>query len=343
MDPLAAERPIHTRTLEVEVCEARDGDWEARGGLVDLRKSGFVPVAGDLQVSGLLHHMRLRASFDSETGTLKQIAAEQPAVAFEPSSLSRGESCRDPIGRIQALEGTNVTGTWGERLNDAIAGPRGCTHILTLARLLGATLAYLLARERAQQAARHRPGERIFHRSMSFDGQQRGDGQLELVFQLSDLHFAPADEIARPMARFAEQVEIRGVARIELPDLTLRALRVAQRRRGPDDLESATWVSLQEEVSTFVGEPVARGMRRRVLERFAGVAEGTPLVAALLDLAPSVFQCMASLAEQSAARAACDPSVFFSGGQTDSCYMWRKEGALDLARERERARGPKDG
>ena len=178
---------------------------------------------------------------------------------------------------------------------------------------------------------------------MSFDGQQRSDEQLELVFQLNDLHFAPADEIARPMARFADQVEIHGAAMIELRDLSLQALRVAQRRRGPDNFESATWVSLEEEVSTFVGEPVARGMRRRVLERFAGVAEGTPLVATLLDLAPSMFQCVASLAEQSAPRAACDPSVFFSGGQTDSCYIWRKEGALDLAREREQARGREDG
>ena len=61
MDPLVAVRPIHTRTLDVEVCDSGDGAWAARGELVDLRKSGFVPVAGDLQMSGLLHHMRVRA------------------------------------------------------------------------------------------------------------------------------------------------------------------------------------------------------------------------------------------------------------------------------------------
>ncbi len=343
MDPLAGERPIHTRTLDVEVCEAGDGDWDARGELVDLRKSGFVPVAGDLQMSGLLHHMRLRARLDSGTGTLKEIAAEQPAVAFEPSGLSRGESCRDPIGSIEALAGASVASAWSDRLNDAIGGPRGCTHILTLARLLIATLASVVTREQTLGAAPRRAGERIFHRSVSFDGRQRSDGLLELAFQLTDVYFAPVDEIAPPMARFADQVEIRGAAMIELRDLSLQELRVAQRRRGPDDFESAAWVSLEKEVSTFIGEPVARGMGRRVLERFADLAQGTPLVVVLLDLTPAMFQCVASLATQSAARAVRDPSVFFSGGQADSCYMWRKEGAFDLARERERVRGRSGG
>ena len=125
MDPLARARPIHARTLDVEVCDSGDGTWAVRGELVDLRKSGFVPVAGDLQMSGLLHHMRVHARLDPGTGIIQEIDAEQPAVAFESSSLSCGESCRDPVERIRALAGTTVAGGFSGRLKEAIGGPPG--------------------------------------------------------------------------------------------------------------------------------------------------------------------------------------------------------------------------
>jgi hypothetical protein len=133
MDPLAGVRPIHSRTLDVEVCDTGDGAWVARGELVDLRKSGFAPVAGDLQMSGLLHHMRVHARIDPHTGILEEIDAEQPVVAFESSSLSCGESCRDPVDRIRALAGSTVASGFARHLNETIGGPRGCTHVLTLA------------------------------------------------------------------------------------------------------------------------------------------------------------------------------------------------------------------
>ena len=340
MDPFDAAPPIHTRSIDVEVCDTGDGGWTARGELIDLRKRGFVPVAGDLQMAGLLHHMPVRARFDPSTGVLEEIAAEQPAVAFEASSLSRGECCRDPIRRIELLAGTSLTPGWGERLNDAIAGPRGCSHILTLSRLLGETLRFVATTERARPAVRRRAGERIFRRSISYDGRQQGDHPLELALQLTDVHFAPADEIVRPMARFADMVEICGAATIALPDLGLQALDVAERRRAAGDVESTSWESRGEDVSGLVGKPVARGMRRRVLECLAELAdgaEGAPLVAVLLDLAPAVFQCAASRTEPLAARAAGDSSLFFSAGPEDSCYIWRRGGAFALAREEKRA------
>ena len=59
-------------------------------------------------------------------------------------------------------------------------------------------------------------------------------------------------------------------------------------------------------------------MRKRVLERFEGTAEGAPVVALLLNLAPAVFQCLASLTEPWPALAARDPSFIFTGGVADS-------------------------
>lgn len=333
MDPLAGERPLHTRTLDVEVVAGEAGAWQVRAELLDLRKGGFVPIAGDLQTAGLLHHMRLRGRLDPGSGSVAALEAEQPVVAFEASRLSCGESCRDPIARIGALVGARVGSDYDARLDAAIGGPRGCSHVLSLARLLGSALAALCHEERHAAGGRPRPGERVFHRTLSFDGREQGEARLELTLQLTDLHFAPAPELARPMQRFRRQVELRGRASLELADLCVRALQVAERTRGPDDLASAGWVDWSPRAAPLVGAAAARGLRRRIRECLSD--GGEPLLASLLQLAPAAFQCAASLCEHWPELAAGDPSLVVSGAPADSCYIWRRDGALHRARERE--------
>src|SRR2546428_2773752 len=79
----------------------------------------------------------------------RSLAAGQRSVAFEPSGVTAGESCRDPIDRIAALAGTRLDDGWARRLADAIGGPRGCPHPLTLGHLPGPRAALALARQRA--------------------------------------------------------------------------------------------------------------------------------------------------------------------------------------------------
>jgi hypothetical protein len=67
---------------------------------------------------------------------LKDFVARRPAVAFEPSATTRGESCRDPVDRIRALAGTRLDDAFARRLGEEIGGPRGCSHVLTLAHLV---------------------------------------------------------------------------------------------------------------------------------------------------------------------------------------------------------------
>ena len=337
-DPLVGARPIHTRSLDVEVRAGDRGSsiWEARGELVDLRKGGFVPVAADLQTAGLLHHMRVAAQFDADRRTLVDVSAEQPAVAFEASRLSEGESCRDPVARLGALAGVELATGWDHSLLDAIGGPRGCSHVLALARLVGATLAWLTSEAGVQNtAADWRPGERIFHRSLCFDCTDRGEEGFALQVQLIDLHFKPTPEVVRPMERFERQTDVRGQALVGRGDLALHELQLARRERGLANLERARWEDVGATLAQLQGVPVARGMRRRVLEALPDEAPGAPLVAALLDLAPAVLQCLASDCEPWPARAAGDTSLVVSGGLPDSCWMWRGEGALARARARE--------
>src|SRR5438105_2234674 len=134
----------------------------------------------------------------------------------------RAGKTREPM-RLDALAGTRLDDGWARRLGDAIGGARGCSHLLTLGHLLGSSAAWALARERALHgAAPARPaGQRVFRRDVVIDGHESAAAGLQLTAQTTDLHFAPAGAVVRPMERFAEQLEVRLVVEVEFPALTI--------------------------------------------------------------------------------------------------------------------------
>jgi hypothetical protein len=111
---------------------------------------------------------------------------------------------------------------------------------------------------------------------------------------------------------------------------------LAVRQRGPDELESALWQDAGAPLPALLGESVSRGLRRRALPCLPGQAPGAPLPAALGDLPPAALQCVGSDCDPWAAPAASDPSLVVAGGLVDSCWMWRTDGPLARARERDR-------
>src|SRR5207249_985813 len=168
--------------------------------------------------------------------------AEQPTVAFEPSATTGGESCRDPIGRVVALAGATLDATFNRRLTGIIGGPLGCSHILTLARLLGSTVAWALQCDRATPGAVRQAGERLF------------------------------------------------------------------------------------------GLPLGPGSSAELLRRLDVVPPRPPVRDALLMLAPTLVQCLAALADRLLSLAGANRSLTGLGGLPDSCYMWRRDGALGRSR-----------
>lgn len=338
-------RPIHSRNLDVEVLLDSGGRWQVRGELVDVRKSGFVPIAGDLQLAGLLHHMLIHARVDPETRRIEAIAASQPRVAFEPSTLSRGECCRDPVRRIEVLAGTPLDTGFARRLGEAIGGARGCSHVLALARLLGSTLIRALARERGAEPflgergpgpRAWRAGERVLRRTLSIDASEPEASSLELALQLTEVSFVPTAEAPRPIERLGRMVEVRSLARLELGASGLRAvgaelrsLLIGERDRGPDQLDDASWRDIPG-AQALVGGPLVTS---RVLALFPMRPAGDPAVDLLLQLAPGALQAASSsLGESWPALAARSASRIVCAGPPDSCYMWRRGGALDAAR-----------
>jgi hypothetical protein len=331
----AAGHPLHTRALSIALFQRGDGRLDARGTLVDLRKRSFVPVGGDLQGPGVIHHMQLDAVLDPATATLDTIAASQPAVAFDPSPLTAGESCRDPVDRIRALAGTPLDSTFATGVSAAVGGPRGCSHILTLAHLLGSTAAWALARERvgAGAGAVRPAGQRVFCRNLIVDGQELRPGRVQLAAQLTDLHFAPAPLVARPMDRFAGELEVRVLAEVDLETFALVGVRAAERRRGPADFVTAAWAPRDDVLAPLAGRSMGAGITAALLAHLGDRPADRPLLDALLLLSPTLIQCMATLTDTWPAAALRSTSSVGIGGLPDSCYMWRRGGALARAQE----------
>jgi hypothetical protein len=334
--------PLHTRALSVTLTRRADGRVAVRGTILDLRKRGLVPVAGDLQGTGIIHHMLLDAVVDPVAGVLVSIHAEQPAVAFEASATTAGETCRDPIARIEALDGAPLDATFGRRIGEAVGGPRGCSHIATLAHFLGATVVWALERDRdAHGAAPTRAaGERIFRRELVVDGHEPAAGRLALAVQLADLLLEPAARPVRPIERLAGQLEFRALAETDLATFALTRVTGAERRRTRADLERAPWRERDDVLAPLAGLRLGAGITAELVRRLGERPEDRPLLDALLLLAPTAVQCAAALSEAWLVSAKASPSLVGMGGIIDSCYMWRRDGGLARAREADGGKAP---
>jgi hypothetical protein len=274
--------------------------------------------------------MRVRAEFAPDPPRIVAIAAEQPHVAFEPTAATGGESCRDPRARLEALAGTILDSGGASRLGAVLGGHLGCSHVLTLAQLVLATARTGLALEGERHVGVERPaGQRVFHRSLSVDGIVGRDG-LHLVLQLADIHFAPVavDYTGDPLARLASRLEIRAQAEIDLDAMVLRSLRAAERATSREVI-LGPWRDRSDRLADLPGRSALGGMAAALFDRLAGDPSDRPLLDALLHLAPTLIQCVPAMMEHWQSRpGAARPGMMAGGGMTDSCYMWRRGGAL---------------
>lgn len=318
--------PCHTRTLEVVVSQAGAGEIGVRGHLLDLRKRGLIPLGGDLQTAGVIHDMRVHAQIDTSGPTLTAIRAEQPSVAIEPSSVTRGECCRDPIARIEALAGTPLDQVYPRRLSDAIGGALGCSHLLTLAQLVGSTAATSLARNRARfgEDPGHEKGRRIYDRTLSLDAIVEEDA-VHAAIQLADTHFAPHFDARDPLEGLAAHHEIRAQLEVAQPGMTLASVRAARRESGPEG--PGRWESHDEKLAELAGRPAFAGMAGALFARLGDDPADRPLLDALLNFAPLMIQTMATLVDRWARSEGSGTGWPSSGGAgMDSCYMMRSDG-----------------
>ena len=80
--------PLHTRSLTIVLRQGEDGATLARGDIIDLRKTGFVPMPDGLQTAGIVHHMILEARVGADR-RLEKLETAQPLC---PCHRIRGRS-----------------------------------------------------------------------------------------------------------------------------------------------------------------------------------------------------------------------------------------------------------
>ena len=333
---VASGHPLHTRTLTVDAFRTEAGRVRLEGVILDLRKCGFVPTGGELQTAGFIHPMPLSLELDASDARILEVRTAQPTVAFEATPFSGGDSCRDPAPRLSALVGQRLDAGFVRRLGAVFGGALGCSHLLTLAQLLGASAPRFLAAKLEARA----PGDRIGKRTLFLDGFERSEGGLEIALQLSEFVSRPESEVRYPLDRLERQHELRLLAQLDRDVSRIEALAASERERDSTTLASAVWQSRSDVLPALVGAPALRGLAARVLALLGDEAANAPLRDALLNLAPGVIQCLAALSHRlvshfsggSTAPSARIPRELSVGGYPDSCYMWRSDGPLARAR-----------
>ena len=82
------------------------------------------------------------------------------------------------------------------RLGSVFGGALGCSHLLTLAQLMGASVPRFLAL--SPELAARAPGERIAKRALFLDGFEAAGGGLEIALQLSEFLTRPEAAMTLP-------------------------------------------------------------------------------------------------------------------------------------------------
>jgi len=321
--------PIHVRAESAVIDRMPDGTLDVRGSLLDLRTRGFLPVGGSMQGMGIIHHMELAWVVDASGGRVERWTPAQPTVAFEASPESGGESCRDPIARMAALDGTALGASLAGRVRDAIGGPLGCSHLVTLALFMDAAVRAAIAR--------HTTGDRtpgpLCRRDLVFDAHERADGRIVVGLRQGDLDWSARGAGGLAPERFARHHELAAAIEVDLWPGTLVAARGAERLRTADHFTGVAWRDRGPALSSLAGIGLVRGAVGAIADRLGDAPAEAPWRDALAMLPAALVQCRAAHPDAWHDKVRATPRHPGLTALPDSCYMWRRGGALERIRD----------
>jgi hypothetical protein len=294
-EELPAGEPIHRRTLEVELGAERDGRREMRARIVDRRLHGFTVAGAQTIGPGPIHDMNARIALD--VGARRIVAAEgaMALLAFYPSPLTRGESCRDSLPNFADLVGAAIDETLVASIRGAIGRERGCYHLTSL--VLAAVPLLLSAVERPEPRSEPRS------RTIELAATAAGGRRVRFHGLLYD-RFSPRD-LRRARLAFTvafEQMLLADVSCDAAPDLG----------KHPSAAQA------------LVGLPLLGGFARGAMERLrplTGTAEILDLALSLSAIATQSFVHVRPPDEQ--------PVAGQASRAQSTCWMWRIGGPLE--------------
>ncbi len=123
--PAASTRThLHTRQIRFDGYHRDDGLWDIEGTLTDTKAYVWQsPEKGDLPVGTPIHDMVIRVTLD-DSMTIQAIATAMPGT---PHAV-----CGQAQQAMQAMLGQTMGPGWRLKIDKAIGGVKGCTHLREL-------------------------------------------------------------------------------------------------------------------------------------------------------------------------------------------------------------------
>jgi hypothetical protein len=143
LSPAAEREERHLRRVNCRGFARKDGLLDIEGELIDTKDYDFPSSAyGTIKAGHPIHHMQVRITIDFD---LTIIAAE--AVTLHgPYNI-----CPKGAENITGLVGLQIGPGWKRKVQQAIGGPKGCTHITELMGPMATTAFQTLYGEKARQ------------------------------------------------------------------------------------------------------------------------------------------------------------------------------------------------
>jgi hypothetical protein len=322
--------PIHTRAQSVLVTLRPDGRLDARGSLLDLRTRGFLPIGGSMQGMGIIHHMELGWTVDPTRRVVEDWAPSQPTVAFEATPETAGESCRDPIDRVASLADVPLGSSLSTTLRERIGGPLGCSHLVTLGLFMDAAIrAGLDRRDVPSGGDSPRP---LWRRDLVFDAHEQASGEVRVGMRQGDLDWNDRGAEARAPERFARHHELVGRIDVDLWPGTLLAVHGVERARSTSSFIGVGWTERDAMLAPLAGTGLARGAAGEMTRRLGAHDDVAPWRDAFVMLPPALVQCRAAHTDAWHEKVRASERHPGLTALPDSCYMWRRSGALERIR-----------
>ncbi len=137
LEEAANRRPIHTRSLKVQVYERSDGLFEVEADLVDVKQIDMRLATGLRPAGEPVHEMRLLLVVDRQ---LNIVEAGSRTLAMPYPGF-----CSEHGDAYAQLQGLNLLHGFRAALKAKLAGTRGCTHLTELASVLPTAVIQALA------------------------------------------------------------------------------------------------------------------------------------------------------------------------------------------------------
>lgn len=129
----APRRHMHTRTIHCEGFERDDGLWDIEARIVDTKTYEVTEPYRGLRAAGMhVHDMALRLTLDRDM-VVRAIETSTGHAPYDP--------CFTVAPAYQALVGAKIGSGWRRKVNEAVGGTKGCTHLRELLMPM-ATVAY---------------------------------------------------------------------------------------------------------------------------------------------------------------------------------------------------------